>query len=125
MVSSKEAIVKLLKRFVLLGLALLLLVACAPTPMQDNIRPHLVSVTPRPVVRPEVIVLQGRYFGAPGENSYVVLGADSSGEGGFRIPDIREWSHNRIVVGAPNGGGIGFALVEVDGVRSNVLPLNR
>jgi len=122
MVRSKEAIVKLLRHLVLLGLALLLLAACAPTTtVQDNILPTLVSVT----VRQDVIVLQGRYFGAPGETSYVVIGADSSGQGGFRIPDVREWSPNRIVVGAPNGVGVGFALVVVDGVRSNALPSNR
>jgi hypothetical protein len=122
MVRSKEAIVKLLKHLVLMGLALLLLAACAPTlTVQDNILPTLVSVT----VRQDVVVLQGRYFGAPGETSYVVIGADSSGQGGFRIPDVREWNSNRIVVGAPSGVGIGFALVVVDGVRSNVLPINR
>jgi hypothetical protein len=88
--------------------------------VQDNILPTLVSVT----VRQDVIVLQGRYFGAPGDTSYVIIGADGSGQGGLRITDVREWSSNRIVVGAPNGVGIGFALVVVDGVRSNTLPSN-
>lgn len=122
MVRSKEAIVKLLKQLVLMGLALLLLAACAPTlNVQDDILPTLVSVT----VRQDVVVLQGRYFGAPGETSYVIMGADGSGQGGYRIPDVREWNSNRIVVGAPSGVGIGFALVVVDGVRSNVIPINR
>lgn len=113
---------KFLRHFMPLGLVLLVLAACAPTvTVQDNILPTLVSVT----VRQDVIVLQGRYFGAPGENSYVVLGADRAGQGGFRIPDVREWSSSRIAIGVPNGVGIGFALVVVDGVRSNTLPINR
>lgn len=114
-----------MKRFASLGLVLLL-AACAPTvSVQNTVLPTLVSVTVKQDGSNE-IVLQGRYFSAqPGENSYVVMGADASGQGGFRIRDVREWSPNRIVIGAPQGVGVGFVVVVVDGVRSNPLPSPR
>lgn len=107
-----------------LGLFILLLSACAPTPqVENNVVPTLVSSS----VKGDTVVLQGRYFGdgQSGEaaGSYVVLGADYNGRGGVRAP-VRSWSGNRIEVAIPEGAGYGYAFVYVDRMPSNGLPVN-
>ena len=67
---------------------LLLLAACAPqTSVETNVQPTLFSITAPGEVGGELL-LQGRYFGdgeGGGNDSYVLLGADISGENGGRI----------------------------------------
>lgn len=110
-----------------LGLVALALAACAPSvSVSDNVVPTLISVTVPPAAGGNV-VLQGRYFGdgAAGvaENSYVIVGADMSGNGGVQ-PTVRSWTPTRIEFAAPDGAGSGFVFVVVAGVRSNGLPAN-
>ncbi len=112
--------------FIFLVLTALGLVACAPTAaVSQNVIPTLISVTV-PSGSGNV-VLQGRYFGdgsgGASENSYVIVGANMSGEGGVRV-DASSWSANRIEFAAPAGAGSGFVFVVVNGVTSNGLPVN-
>ena len=102
------------------------LAACAPQAgFQTNVQPTLISVTAPGEFGGELL-LQGRYFGdgQGGEgDSYVVLGADISGEGGGRLR-AASWSPSRITLNVPRGAGYGYVFVVVDGVRSNGLPAN-
>jgi len=112
------------KRFVLVstGLLAFVLAACAPTSVvANNVVPTLISATP-PTAAGEV-VLQGRYFGGGGENSYVLVGADVLGDGGTSVA-AASWSPNRIVFVAPAGTGPGFVYVVVNDVKSNGLPVD-
>ncbi len=103
----------------------LILSACDPAVrVENNVLPTLYS-TSVPQTQGEPLVLQGRYFGDGGENaeSYVILGADISGQGGVVVrPD--DWSPKRIRVNVPEGAGAGFVFVVTRGVRSNGLPAN-
>jgi hypothetical protein len=121
----KEAFVKRLAlAFAVLSL---LFVACQPTlEIQNNVLPTLYSVTV-PAERSGTVLLQGRYFGdgadGAAENSYVILGADVSGQGGVRVR-ANSWSPSRIEVPIPEGAGSGFVFVVVRGQRSNGLSAN-
>lgn len=110
----------------LLLLALGSLAACTPQAgFQTNVQPTLISVTAPGEFGGE-LVLQGRYFGdgQGGEgDSYVVLGADISGEGGGRI-EPTSWSPSKITLNVPRGAGYGYVFVVVGGVQSNGLPAN-
>lgn len=117
-----------MKRLAFVSLVLLTLgmVACAPTAaVSQNVIPTLISVTV-PSGSGNV-VLQGRYFGdglgGTGEDSYVLVGANMSGEGGVRV-EASSWSANRIEFVAPAGAGSGFVFVFVNGISSNGLPVN-
>lgn len=107
-------------------LLVLLLAACAPqTSVETNVQPTLFSVTAPGEVGGELL-LQGRYFGdgeGGGNDSYVLLGADISGENGGRIR-AASWSPSRITLRVPENAGYGFVFVVVDGVRSNGVPAN-
>lgn len=108
-------------------LVALLLGACAPTvTVQDNVLPTLISVTVPPAADGPV-VLQGRYFGdgfgGMSDDSYVIVGADISGDEGMRVTPS-SWSTTRIEFAIPEGAGSGFIYVVVDGVRSNGIPAN-
>ena len=112
-------------RRVVVPLTLLILAACAPqTSVETNVQPTLFSVTAPGEVGGE-LVLQGRYFGdgQAGSNSYVVLGADISGNGGGRIKTT-SWTPSKITLDVPKNVGYGFVFVYVDGVKSNGLPAN-
>ena len=110
-----------------IGAFMLVLVACAPqAEVQNNVGPWLISATPLE----ESVVLQGRYFGdgqaGEAQNSYVVMGANANGRGGFRAPVV-SWTDSRIEVARPQSGqryGYGFAFVYVDGTPSTGLPVN-
>lgn len=111
---------------VLALLALGSLAACAPQAgFQTNVQPTLISVTAPGAFGGE-LVLQGRYFGdgQGGEgDSYVVLGADISGEGGGRL-EAASWSPSKITLSVPRGAGYGYVFVVVNSVQSNGLPAN-
>jgi len=102
------------------------LVACTPTAaVSQNVIPTLVSVTvPNGTGN---VVLQGRFFGdgqgGASENSYVLVGANMSGEGGMRV-ETTSWTTSRIEFAVPAGAGSGFVFVVVDGTSSNGLPVS-
>jgi hypothetical protein len=102
------------------------LAACAPQAgFETNVQPTLISVTAPGEFGGE-LVLQGRYFGdgeGGEDDSYVILGADISGEGGGRIETL-SWSPSKIILNVPRGAGYGYVFVVVDGVVSNGLPAN-
>ena len=113
--------------WLILGLVALALSACAPTvSVSDNVVPSLIAISVPPAAGGNV-VLQGRYFGdgfgGTAENSYVIVGADMSGNGGVQ-PTVTSWTPTRIEFLAPEGAGSGFVFVYVAGVRSNGLPAN-
>ena len=103
-----------------------LLASCAPqTSIETNVQPTLFSATAPGVVGGE-LSLQGRYFGdgqGGGGDSYVILGADISGENGGRIKPTT-WEPSKITLTVPENAGYGFVFVVVDGVKSNGLPTN-
>jgi hypothetical protein len=112
------------KRYVLVltGLLAIMLAACAPTSqVASNVVPTLISA--RPASTNGEVVLQGRYFGGGGEDSYVLVGADVLGEGGTKVT-ASTWTPNRIAFAAPAGTGPGFVFVVVSGVLSNGLPVD-
>ncbi|MEM7738533.1 MAG: hypothetical protein AAF267_22380, partial [Deinococcota bacterium] len=114
-------------------LTVALLSACQPSAglsnqVANNVLPTLISTT-TPQEEGDPLVLQGRYFGdgfaGEGRDSYVIIGAQADGSGGFRVnPRPENWAPNRIVFGVPEGVGYGFVFVVVDGVRSNGLPVS-
>jgi len=113
--------------WLILGLVALALSACAPTvTVADNVVPSLIAISV-PATAGGNVVLQGRYFGdgmgGAAENSYVIVGADMSGNGGMQ-PTVSSWTPTRIEFAAPEGAGSGFVFVVVAGVRSNGLPAN-
>jgi len=113
--------------WLILGLVALALSACAPTvSVSDNVVPTLIAVSAPPAAG-GTVVLQGRYFGdgfgGAADDSYVIVGADMSGNGGVQ-PAITSWTPTRIEFSAPDGAGSGFVFVVVAGVRSNGLPAN-
>ena len=113
--------------FFTLGIVALLLGACAPVvTVESNVLPTLISVTVPPS-GDGAVVLQGRYFGdgfgGAAEDSYVIVGADISGDEGMRVTPS-SWSTTRIEFDIPEGGGTGFIYVVVAGVRSNGIPAN-
>jgi len=112
------------KRFVLVstGLLAILFAACAPTSqVAFNVVPQLISASP-PNGQGEVL-LQGRYFGGGGEDSYVIVGANQDGKGGVQV-EASSWSPTRVVFVAPPRVGPGFVFVVVEGRMSTGLPLN-
>ena len=105
--------------------SIFVLSACDPAVrIENNVLPTLYSVS-APQEDTQPLVLQGRYFGDGGERaeSYVILGADISGEDGVRV-NPTDWSPKRISVDVPEGAGAGYVFVVVRGVRSNGLPAN-
>lgn len=113
--------------WITLGLAALVLSACAPTSaVRQDVVPTLVSVTV-PQTAGGTVVLQGRYFGdgfgGEAENSYVIVGADMNGDNGVQA-QASSWTPNRIELTAPERAGSGFVFVVVAGQRSNGLPAN-
>lgn len=113
--------------WITLGLAALVLSACAPTAgVRQDVVPTLISVTV-PATAGGTVVLQGRYFGdgfgGAADDSYVLVGADMKGEGGVQAA-VGSWTPTRIEVTAPERAGSGFVFVVVGGQRSNGLPAN-
>ena len=105
--------------------SILVLSACDPAVrIENNVLPTLYSTT-APQTMGEPLVLQGRYFGDGGESSesYVIVGADISGEGGVRVTP-EDWSPKRISLAVPEGAGAGYVFVVSRGLRSNGLPAN-
>ena len=101
----------------------LILSACDPAVrVENNVLPTLYS-TSVPQTEGEPLVLQGRYFGGNSADSYVILGADISGQGGVRVSP-EDWSAKRIRVDVPEGAGPGYVFVVANGARSNGLPAN-
>jgi hypothetical protein len=101
--------------------AALLLSACRPSAVvATEVVPTLISVQARD---PSAVVLQGRYFGGGGGESYVLVSANVEGEDGTRV-EASEWSPTRIVFEAPAQSGGSFVIVVADGRRSNPLPAN-
>lgn len=113
-----------MKRVALLtiGLAALVLTACAPSAtVVTNVVPTIISLTVSQGSND--VVLQGRYFGGGGDDSYVIVGANSDGVGGTRV-DTATWSPNRITFTAPAGTNGTFVFVVVGGIKSNGMPAN-
>ncbi len=106
----------------ILGLAaVLLLAACRPSAVvATQVVPTLISIQTRDA---PTIVLQGRYLGGGGGDSYVLVGANVDAEGGVRV-EAESWSPSRIVFEAPPEIADGFVFVFADGRRSNPLPPN-
>ena len=109
------------------ALLLGLLGACSPAiNIQNNVLPTLISVSV-PQGDESDALLQGRYFGdgfsGGAAESYVIVGADISGNGGVVVP-ASSWSATRIVVPVPEGAGSGYVFVVSRGVMSNGLPAN-
>jgi hypothetical protein len=106
----------------IVGMAtLLLLTSCKPTAIvATEVVPTLISVQARD---PSAVVLQGRYFGGGGGDSYVLISTAVDGEGGMMV-EASQWSPTRIVFAAPEGSGGAFVIVVADGRRSNPLPAN-
>lgn len=109
-------------------MSILILSACDPAVrVENNVLPTLYS-TSVPQSDGDPLILQGRYFGngssgGEGAESYVLLGADISGQGGVRVtPD--DWSPKRIRVDVPASAGPGYVFVVAQGMRSNGLPAN-
>ena len=105
--------------------SILILSACDPAVrVENNVLPTLYS-TSVPQNEGDPLVLQGRYFGDGGNSaeSYVLLGADISGQGGVRVTPS-DWTAKRIRVDVPEGAGAGYVFVFVRGLRSNGLPAN-
>ena len=105
-----------------------ILSACDPAVrVENNVLPTLYS-TSVPQAEGDSLVLQGRYFGdgsqgGEGAESYVLLGADISGQGGVRVTP-EDWGPKRIRVDVPVGAGPGYVFVITQGMRSNGLPAN-
>lgn len=102
------------------------LFGCAPpSVVESNVVPTLISV-----IVPEepggTVSLNGRYLsdGQAGaaEDSYVVVGADSSCRNGVEVNDTQTWTNQRIEFAAPEGVGSGFVCVVVAGTTSTSLP---
>lgn len=118
-----------MKRLFILGFLVLTLAlsACQPpaTSVENNVFPMIISTTVQD--EGETLLIQGRYFGngvsGSDDDSYVILGADVTGEGGVLVRPS-EWSPTRIVVQVPEGVGSGFVYVVVNGVKSTGLPAN-
>ena len=101
----------------------LMLSACDPAVrVENNVLPTLYSTTV-PQSQGEPLVLQGRYFGGQSAESYVILGADISGQGGVVVRP-EDWNAKRIRVDVPENAGPGYVFVVVNGTRSNGLPAN-
>lgn len=104
------------------GLAAVLLVAaCTPSAtVATEVVPTLISVQARDA---SAVVLQGRYFGGGGGDSYVLISTDVSGDDGVRV-EASDWSPTRITFASPAGSGGSFVIVVADGRHSNPLPAN-
>lgn len=101
--------------------------ACAPaTTVENNVQPTVIAVSGCGAGScPDTLVVQGRYLGdgAGGENSYLLVGADINGYGGFAV-DTTLWTPTRIEAPMPQDAGYGYVFVVVDGVRSMGMPAN-
>ncbi len=107
---------------VLTGLLAILLAACAPTlQFATNVVPRLISASPPNAEG--VVLLQGRYFGGGGDDSYVLVGANVNAEGGVQVP-VSSWGTTRVTFVPPARVGPGYVFVVVGGTPSNGLPLN-
>jgi hypothetical protein len=105
-----------------IGLVVMLLAACAPTAtFATQVVPSIISLTVTPGTND--VVLQGRYFGGGGDGSFVLVGADGTGEGGTPVT-ATSWSPSRIVFTAPPGTNASVVFVVVNGVHSNGMPAN-
>ncbi len=101
--------------------ALLLLAACKPSAtVATEVVPTLISVQARDA---SAVVLQGRYFGGGGGDSYILISASVDGQGGTMV-EAAEWSPTRIVFEAPPQSGGAFVIVVADGRPSNPMPAN-
>lgn len=102
----------------ILGLAVVLLAACMPSPLTDvafDVRPTILSVKADEAPR---IVIEGRYFGDGSGDSYVLVGANTDATSAVRA-DVVEWSARRIVVDAPVEAYAGQLYVVAYGRHSN------
>jgi hypothetical protein len=109
----------------LLGLALILMSACAPTAaVQSGVVPMVISTS----AKDNQLVIQGRYFGSgtggAEAGNYVLAGADAQGQGGFML-EADTWTPTRITAAIPQGTDLRFVFVVVDGQRSTGLSVNQ
>ncbi len=101
--------------------ALLLLASCKPTAIvATEVVPTLISVQARDA---SAVVLQGRYFGGGGGDSYILISRAVDGDDATRV-EADQWSPTRIVFAAPENSGGAFVIVVADGRHSNPLPAN-
>ena len=112
--------------FLLVLLTALLLVSCAPKArtVATSVLPSIFSVR---LVDGELHI-QGRYLGSGiggiEAGNYVLLGADSGGDGGLAYR-ADSWSDRRIVLTPPADAPTGILFVVADGQRSNQLTWSR
>lgn len=102
------------------------LAACAPpTTVENNVVPTLISIKV-PSQPGGTVELIGRYLsdGQEGaaEDSYVLVGANSTCRNGVRVEEVDVWTNTRVAFPAPEGVGAGFACVVVAGTHSTPLP---
>lgn len=113
---------------ILSTLLLVALVACAPPrTVENHVVPTLISVK-APQDAGGTVHLQGRYLsdgqGGAAEDSYVVVGADSSCRNGVELASTDVWTADRVEFAAPEGVGAGFVCVVVNGTASTPMPLD-
>ena len=102
--------------------------SCAPTQAVAGVTvtPLLIKVS-APVARGQNVTVQGRYLGGP-STARVLLGADSSGAGGYAVPTsaIVSWTDSQIVFTVPSNAPVGgsWMFVQVGETRSAGLPFS-
>ena len=103
--------------------------SCAPRPQAVagvTVTPVLIKVSAA-AARGQNVTVQGRYLGGP-NSARVLLGADSSGAGGYAVPAsaIVSWSDSQIVFTIPSNAPVGGAwmFVQVGDMQSTGLPFS-
>lgn len=106
----------------------LTLSSCAPTQVVAGVTvtPVLIKVSAA-TARGQNVTVQGRYLGGP-STARVLLGADSSGVGGYALPAsaIVSWTDSQIVFTVPSNAPVGgsWMFVQVGEMRSTGLPFS-
>lgn len=107
------------------------LASCAPRNTAAvagvTVAPVLIKVSPAASLGGQMTI-QGRYLGGP-STSYVLLGADADGNGGYRVPaeSIVSWTDTDITLTIPSNAPVGGSWVYVvsGGTKSsNGLPFS-
>lgn len=89
--------------------------------------PVLIKASPAAAIGGQMTI-QGRYLGGP-STSYVLLGADAEGNGGYKVPAeaIVSWTDTDITLKVPANAPVGgsWVYVFVGGIKSsNGLPFS-